>query len=226
LLNAKMACRTHGMNGNCDINEPNTRTKYTYDSFGNVTNFTGTLRNPFQYAARESDPETGLYYNRARYYNPSTGRFLSEDPIGFLGGINFYRYVFNNPANLIDPTGYQAATGVGCVLGGPGGCAVGGVIDVADWLIPAAVAGMAYYSCKQHHCEPCVPPVGTIAYRIDTVPPSRPHWPQTGTHWHLYQMNQNPNNCQCFWKDLGKSGDGPPPPGSVPIGPPGGGGPR
>ena len=80
---------------------------YTYDSFGNVTNFTGTLRNPFQYTGRESDPETGLYYNRARYYDPTAGRFVSEDPIGFRGGIDFYDYVFNNPLLWSDPRGLE-----------------------------------------------------------------------------------------------------------------------
>jgi RHS repeat-associated protein len=79
---------------------------YTYDSFGNVTNSTGTLRNPFQYTGRELDSETGLNYNRARYYNPATGRFVSEDPLGFGGsGSNFYPYVRNDPADLIDPLG-------------------------------------------------------------------------------------------------------------------------
>lgn len=43
---------------------------YTYDSFGNLANSTGTLRNPFQYAGREFDQETGIYYYRARYYDP------------------------------------------------------------------------------------------------------------------------------------------------------------
>lgn len=47
---------------------------------------------------------TGAYY-RARYYDPTIGRFISEDPIGFSGGVNFYRYVGNNPILLIDPYG-------------------------------------------------------------------------------------------------------------------------
>jgi RHS repeat-associated protein len=62
--------------------------------------------NPFQYTARESDPETGLYYYRARYYDSTAGRFLSEDPLEFGGsGPNFYVYVFNSAINLLDPTG-------------------------------------------------------------------------------------------------------------------------
>lgn len=86
---------------------------YTYDSFGNVTHSTGSLVNPFQYTARDFDSETGLYYYRARYYDPATGRFLSEDPSAFIGGVNFYRYVRNDPLRLIDPTGriHQGADG-------------------------------------------------------------------------------------------------------------------
>ena len=76
-----------------------------YDSFGKLTNSSGTLTNPFQYTGRESDPETGLYYYRARYYDPSTGRFLSEDPIRFAAGPVFYEYVNNGPVNNSDPWG-------------------------------------------------------------------------------------------------------------------------
>lgn len=50
-------------------------------------------------------PEPAESYNRARYYDPSSGRFLSEDPSDFNGGINFYAYVGNDPANWMDPLG-------------------------------------------------------------------------------------------------------------------------
>ncbi len=78
---------------------------YTYDSFGNAVASTGTLRNYFQYAAREFDTETNLYFYRARYYDPTTGRFLSEDPIGFHAGVNKYAYVLNDPTKYRDPAG-------------------------------------------------------------------------------------------------------------------------
>ena len=79
----------------------------TYDSFGNVVNQTNeSITTRFGYTGRELDPETGLMYNRARYYNPQIGRFISEDPIGFMAGdANLYRYVFNSPTNFTDPTG-------------------------------------------------------------------------------------------------------------------------
>jgi len=81
---------------------------FVYDSFGNVISSTGTFSQPFRYTGREWDSETGLYDYRARYYDPAIGRFLSEDPIGFKGGFNFYVYVMNEPTTLIDPFGLQS----------------------------------------------------------------------------------------------------------------------
>ncbi len=78
---------------------------YTFDSFGKQTASSGSLTNPFQYTGRELDSETALYYMRARYFDPATGRFLSEDPLGFSVSKNFYAYVLNNPVNDIDPAG-------------------------------------------------------------------------------------------------------------------------
>jgi RHS repeat-associated protein len=80
---------------------------YTYDGFGKLTGSTGSTPNPLQFTARESDSETGLYYYRARYFDPSAGRFVSEDPSGTSGGLNLYEYVLNNPINMYDPTGLR-----------------------------------------------------------------------------------------------------------------------
>jgi RHS repeat-associated protein len=78
---------------------------YTYDSYGNLTASSASVSNPFSYTGREFDSETGLYFYRARYYDPTVGRFLNEDPTGFRGGINFYGCVDNNPINRTDPDG-------------------------------------------------------------------------------------------------------------------------
>lgn len=72
------------------------------DSFGKTANSSLTR---YSYTGRERDPDTGLMYYRARWYDPQTGRFISEDPIGLAGGINQYAYVGNNPQNATDPSG-------------------------------------------------------------------------------------------------------------------------
>jgi RHS repeat-associated protein len=82
------------------------QTQYTYDPFGNTTATGISTSNPAQYTGRENDG-TGLYYYRARYYDPTIARFISEDPIGFYGGINFYSYVGNSPTNFVDPSGWD-----------------------------------------------------------------------------------------------------------------------
>lgn len=83
---------------------------YTYDSFGNLTASTGTVTNPYRYTGRDFDVETGLYYYRARYYDPLSGRFISEDPIGFFGARNFYGYVGNDPVQDVDSSGLNPIT--------------------------------------------------------------------------------------------------------------------
>jgi len=75
-----------------------------WDTWGDVTLDTGTVVR-FRFTAREFDQETGLYYYRARYYDPKLGRFLSEDPIGIAGGLNLYAYAGNDPVNGRDPFG-------------------------------------------------------------------------------------------------------------------------
>lgn len=84
--------------------------RITYDSFGNVLTQTNpTAGDRFLFAGREYDAQSKLYYNRARFYDPQLGRFISQDPIKFKGGdANLYRYVGNNPLSFTDPTGLTA----------------------------------------------------------------------------------------------------------------------
>ncbi len=73
-----------------------------FDAWGNKTQSTGSVAQ-YGYTGREPDA-TGLVYYRARYYDSSSGRFVSRDPIGLNGGINLYAYVDGNPVNATDPT--------------------------------------------------------------------------------------------------------------------------
>jgi RHS repeat-associated protein len=94
---------------------------YSYDSFGNMT-ATGSISQPFTYTAREYDSETGMYFYRARYYDPKVGRFVTKDPIGFGGGdVNLYSYTGQNPVNYTDPYGLlSSAEALAHYLGGSG----------------------------------------------------------------------------------------------------------
>jgi RHS repeat-associated protein len=74
-----------------------------YDAWGMLD--TGASEPGYAFTGREWDPEAGLYYYRARYYEPASGRFISGDPIGFGGGLNFYAYAGGNPVVTGDPTG-------------------------------------------------------------------------------------------------------------------------
>jgi RHS repeat-associated protein len=83
---------------------------YAYTPFGMIIGENETVDQPFKYVGQfgvMAEPDN-LYYMKARYYDADTGRFISEDPIGFEGGINLYAYCLNNPILLIDPLGLCA----------------------------------------------------------------------------------------------------------------------
>jgi RHS repeat-associated protein len=81
------------------------KNRYRYSPWGALEDSLEGVPNVLKYAGREYDPETHLYYNRARYYDPQLARFLSEDPIGQNGGTNQYAYGANNPVGATDPSG-------------------------------------------------------------------------------------------------------------------------
>jgi RHS repeat-associated protein len=79
----------------------------TYSAFGQITSETdASMRGRYAWTGREIEVETGLQYNRARFYDPAVGRWISKDPMGFdAGDGNLYRYVSNRPKQGIDPSG-------------------------------------------------------------------------------------------------------------------------
>jgi RHS repeat-associated protein len=96
----------------------------SYDPWGSPV--AGVSASGWDFTGRESEPEIGLHYYRARYYDPKVGRFISEDPIGLKGGVNFYGYVNGNPTNLVDPLGLignPMTAGYGALPSGSGASA-------------------------------------------------------------------------------------------------------
>ena len=103
-------------NGHGDIVELHDSTgatslnQYTYDMWGNPLTTTETVENPFRYSGELWDKSTSLQYLRARWYDPSVGRFINEDTyegqIDNPLSLNRYSYVHNNPLIGIDPTGH------------------------------------------------------------------------------------------------------------------------
>ncbi len=117
--------------------------RYTYSSFGKIeSQLDPSFVQPYTFTPREFDPETGLYYYRARYYDPTAGRFLQQDPVKGQREIpqsqNLYPYVINDPVRLNDPTGEviplaAALVGVGALAGGS--------LEAVDSLLKGGGAG-------------------------------------------------------------------------------------
>jgi RHS repeat-associated protein len=106
-------------------------TQYTYDSFGNTSSAGAAVGNQLEYTGRENDGR-GLYYFRARYYHPTFGRFIGEDPLGIAGGdVNLYAYVGGSPTRFTDQIGL-CPTCVTAAIGGAIGAASGGVNSILE----------------------------------------------------------------------------------------------
>src|SRR5262249_54175697 len=96
--------------------------RYAYDAYGLPAIFNGAgapvapnpwgtshsaIGNPWMFTGRQFDEETGIYFYRARYYDPVKGRFLQRDPLGYVDGMNLYEYVQSRPTYTMDPEGMQ-----------------------------------------------------------------------------------------------------------------------
>lgn len=140
----------------------------SYDAFGNLE--TGASEPGYAFTGREWDPETGLYYYRARYYDPKIGRFISEDPIRWAGGFNLYAYVSNAPTNWIDSQGH--AKGV------PGSKDVEEMASMVILLLltPEAKAGeYGFMVCRRTGGQLVYGPGGFNADHTVSVPPCPPN---------------------------------------------------
>jgi RHS repeat-associated protein len=98
---------------------------FSYDSYGKLTSHTGTPDTPLRWNGQYQDTDTGLYYLRARYYDPTTAQFLTRDPLVDLTE-QPYGYANADPLNFSDPSGLWFG-GVDTALG----AAIGGVVGTA-----------------------------------------------------------------------------------------------
>jgi RHS repeat-associated protein len=110
--------------------------RYSYDAYGNLSASNPDFRQPYAYTGREYDEESGLYYYRARYYDPGVGRFLTRDSAGLRSGLHRYAYVSNNPVQFIDPTGHSAWE------------------PVLEWALKTVLRNVLTYSAKQIAGDP------------------------------------------------------------------------
>ncbi|NWE14157.1 RHS repeat-associated core domain-containing protein [Pseudomonas yamanorum] len=82
-----------------------------YRAYGQIAKLdVNTITNPLRFQGQYFDPESGLHYNRHRYYNPDVGRYLTPDPLKLAGGLNGYQYV-PNPTGWVDPLGLNSCPG-------------------------------------------------------------------------------------------------------------------
>lgn len=133
-----------------------------YTTYGLTSHTSGNVDTPFRYNGAYgvmTDPDTGLLHMRARWYSPSLGRFLSEDPIEFSGGLNWYAYADGDPVGHIDPNGefanfvFGAAFNVvvgAAVRGLTGGSIFDGKAMLGDAAIGAATSGLGAWAQLRH----------------------------------------------------------------------------
>jgi RHS repeat-associated protein len=142
------------------LNSPLAGLLRIYGPFGTSTS-SGKVLSQFRrdepvmygFTGRQFDAENGLYYYRARTYNPDTGRFLQKDPIGFRGrDFNLYRYAADNPLIFVDPSGRVCgmsasnsfALGVLLIGGGYGGLIYGSSIAALQPLVGGIISAMGW----------------------------------------------------------------------------------
>ncbi|MBI4613653.1 MAG: hypothetical protein HY720_08600 [Planctomycetes bacterium] len=117
--------------------------KYDYMPFGALAGPPGDSWSPVQFASREYDEVTNLYYMRNRWYDPSDGRFITRDPNGLAGGANPYAYVENAPLTRVDPFGVGWKDWVKKIaaITPVTGAVVGGLIDTVVAIAEGKSAG-------------------------------------------------------------------------------------
>ncbi|MBY0588572.1 RHS repeat-associated core domain-containing protein [bacterium] len=197
------------------LSAPGVRSEHIrYSAFGQIVEVrNGSTIDPtktptvsYAYTGREWDPATSLQYNRNRWYDPSTGRWMSQDPIGFSAGDqNLYRYVENDAVNYTDPTGHgkgkifvQLVKIVGCKLE-PVGKPIAVTVEEAARLVPEG---------KNVLCESNAVAAKIAQKAGNGAPPvrDRPHpaaGPEARPHYHVCSRPKNWGHVFYSWTTVG-----------------------
>ncbi len=123
---------------------------YTYDAYGNLTSLPGTFANPFEYAGQYTDAESGLQYERARYYDAQVGGFISRDP-AVAKTRRPYAYGINSPVNASDPSGLGVLEALQATIGGAQDLQTSAIGVVGDALLADAyVLGVGNWVGLEH----------------------------------------------------------------------------
>ncbi len=149
----------------------NTAAESDVDSDGQAANIN------LRFAGQYFDAETGLHYNYFRYYDPSTGRYITSDPIGLNGGLSTYAYVGDNPLIYTDPRGLEA------------------------WVnaFPNSQGGFDFVAHDDQGSEPIAGNFNNDTDNFNQIRPGsynvtpRPELPNTFTNW-LFNRNENAGN--------------------------------
>jgi RHS repeat-associated protein len=110
--------------------DANSGNPVTYDAYGNT--LASLSGEPFHYVGMYYDAETGLYFDRARYYSPLLARFMQDDPLLYKDDLDLYTYVGNDPTDMTDPTGKFTCTSN---RNGTSTCTATGVVDSVEMQI-------------------------------------------------------------------------------------------
>ncbi|MFC1765443.1 RHS repeat-associated core domain-containing protein [Planctomycetota bacterium] len=158
--NAAYYYHTDGIGNVVALSDDNGDTVQTYEYtlFGQVAASDVDHPNPYMFTGRRFDLETGLYYYRARMYDPHTGRFLQTDPVGYSDGINWYAYCGNNPGNMADPSGcynegvdeYKRETRTFATWDDYLACIRGFLFSDFEEQIAAKTVGMTLYDAREN----------------------------------------------------------------------------
>ena len=120
---------------------------YETDPFGVSTQTQGTSTQPFQFTGQQQDAESSFYYLRARYYDPTIGRFLTRDPQSGSAiapqTLNLYAYADNNPVTLTDPSGRFGCRDFLCAAVGAGAAAISWLTSPEGFTAVATAIGVA-----------------------------------------------------------------------------------